>query len=334
MRTRNSNFELMRIIAMLFIVCFHCSFHGKFIGGGYGDYIINSFHMLGELGVNLFILISGYYYLESKFRHKKIIEMVIHVWFYVILCGLILVLCFNGNIFQVIKGWALPVLRTKYWFVTAYLLLYVFQPYLRLLIKVMDNRVHKELICIMVVVWSIIPSLLLKVESELFFNRFIWFVVLYIVGAFIRNNINSIDMKTNLCILWSTIIFTVAFIIVFTKLDISTIPGDYWWPLNSAVELLLSVSLFICFTKIDIKRNRLINYISSCTLGIYLLHDGVLRNVIWDEIIKTYNFNNGILLIFQIALTAILISIVGVLVDSLYKIIYKLIENTVNVLHR
>ena len=76
------------------------------------------------------------------------------------------------------------------------------------------------------------------------------------------------------------------------------------------------------------------NYISSCTLGIYLLHDGVLRNVIWDEIIKTYNFNNGILLIFQIALTAILISIVGVLVDSLYKIIYKLIENTVNVLHR
>lgn len=245
-----------------------------------------------------------------------------------------MVLCFDGNIFQIIKGWALPVLRTKYWFVTAYLLLYVFQPYLQLLIKVMDNRVHKELICIMVVVWSIIPSLLLKVESELFFNRFIWFVVLYIVGAFIRNNINSIDMKTNLCILWSTIIFTVAFIMVFTKLDISRIPGDYWWPLNSAVELLLSVSLFISFTKIDIKTNRLINYISSCTLGIYLLHDGILRNVIWDDIIKTYSFNSGILLFFQIVITAILISIVGVLVDSLYKIIYKLIEKTVDVLHR
>lgn len=34
MENRNSKFELLRIISMFMIICFHCSFHGKFCGGG------------------------------------------------------------------------------------------------------------------------------------------------------------------------------------------------------------------------------------------------------------------------------------------------------------
>ena len=65
-KVRSSNFELLRIISIFMIICFHCSFHGQFQTSGENKIIINFFNQLGELGVNCFILISGYFYYESK----------------------------------------------------------------------------------------------------------------------------------------------------------------------------------------------------------------------------------------------------------------------------
>ena len=68
-KDRDSNMELLRIIAMLLIVISHYAVHG--VGNtalGYEVYgkSIEFFRFFGNLGVNLFILISGFYGTASK----------------------------------------------------------------------------------------------------------------------------------------------------------------------------------------------------------------------------------------------------------------------------
>ena len=73
-KKRESNFELLRIISMIMIIAHHMILHSNLIY--YNDYgikkIIVSFVLYGgKIGVILFILISGYYMVDSKFKIKK-----------------------------------------------------------------------------------------------------------------------------------------------------------------------------------------------------------------------------------------------------------------------
>lgn len=72
-KQRNSSVELLRIVATLMVVVSHCSFHGFYhTGEGYMwiDSTWNRFLLqisnMGSLGVNVFVLIMGYYMIKSK----------------------------------------------------------------------------------------------------------------------------------------------------------------------------------------------------------------------------------------------------------------------------
>ena len=66
---RNSSIDLLRIIAMLMIVCLHCVGHGGVTIDGYGSkayfwgWMISSFT---SVGVNCYVLITGYFLISSS----------------------------------------------------------------------------------------------------------------------------------------------------------------------------------------------------------------------------------------------------------------------------
>jgi len=71
---RNSNVELLRIIAMIVIIIHHYMYHGllktEFYNINY--YIANILSIGGALGVDIFFIISGYYIYKSKITARKI----------------------------------------------------------------------------------------------------------------------------------------------------------------------------------------------------------------------------------------------------------------------
>ena len=308
---------------MFMIICFHCSFHGKFLRGGYNEYIINIFNMFGELGVNCFVLISGYFYDRSHFKIKKFFDLIIQTWFYVIIGIVIAKLVFNQDIISLIKDWLFPIIRDKYWFVTCFILLYLFQPFFCKLINVLTNKQLRQMVILMLTIWSIIPSFMGKIEDYLYFNRFIWVTVIFFVGALINKNSGRICLRNSITLFIITLVALMAFIFVFTKLGISRIPGNYWWPANSMVQVVMSVSLFCIFVKMRMQNKKIINYVASCTFGIYLLHDGVLRNILWDDIFNTYLFGTNCRVMAGIIISAIIVFLAGIIVDTLYKILNK-----------
>ena len=91
---RNSNFELLRIIAMVMIVSLHTLGHG----GGLNNTTVNSInfifnHILESLSivaVNIFILISGYFGIKSYSSVKSKISLLYkQMIFYSIIIGFI-----------------------------------------------------------------------------------------------------------------------------------------------------------------------------------------------------------------------------------------------------
>ena len=69
-KERNSNFELLRIIAMLMIVFHHFSVHGGFnyelTDISFNRLWLYFISMGGKIGVDIFVLISGYFLITNK----------------------------------------------------------------------------------------------------------------------------------------------------------------------------------------------------------------------------------------------------------------------------
>lgn len=157
---RESSFELLRIIAMFMIICFHFAFKGGFAADGFAAdrYCKDILLTFGKIGVNVFMLISGYFMVRSKRNVKKIIKMACVSVFYTLLGNIILLL--NGVVtadeFVSDKLIFLiplyPEIFNIYWFVTAYLIVYILSPYLNILLTAMDKKTYREFLMVILTI--------------------------------------------------------------------------------------------------------------------------------------------------------------------------------------
>jgi surface polysaccharide O-acyltransferase-like enzyme len=103
----------------------------------------------------------------------------------------------------------------------------------------------------------------------------------------------------------------------------------YFVSQNSILILITSLSLFLLFRK-KVFHSRVVNYISSAALTIYLLHDSSSRNLMW-KLLGTSNLaldgsvsDGNILLNLLLSITIIFIA----------GLIFKIIEDTVILLFK
>jgi len=83
---RDSNFELLRIVSMLFIIAHHLAHHGGYKFGqlfNLDNFILTFFISGGKLGVSLFVMITGYYMIKAKdIKISKLFGLELQVLFY------------------------------------------------------------------------------------------------------------------------------------------------------------------------------------------------------------------------------------------------------------
>jgi len=98
---RNSAIELLRIIAMLFIVlshfCVHSNFNLSQMPFSFNKTILQ-WGALGNLGVDIFMIISGFFLCKSKLKTKSISKLLTQVWFYSVFLFFIAVIFLITNI--------------------------------------------------------------------------------------------------------------------------------------------------------------------------------------------------------------------------------------------
>ena len=351
-KQRNYSLDLLRVIAILMIIIFHVCYKALIFNNlsEFNKLIVAFFLHFGEIGVNLFMLITGFFlYKSNSSKTTKIIRLIYDIWFYFIL-NIILCAIVKGG-YGVTLSTFFPISLGYFWYVTCYICILIFSPYLNLLTKNLEQKDYRRLLIISLIILSVIPTIsglaVASVENGPVYSRFIWLIFMYFLGAYISKyqesdrllkNDREFFIKLNIFSSFLAIIF----IFIFKYLSFSfmpKVPMFYMWPPNSIVVFLMSVSLFIIFVKTNLtKKTKVIKFIekiSQHTLGIYLLHDAPYNYLILaDCFIWFQGFSTSKNLVFLIALITIFVFAVSLIVsiikkfttDRLYQVIFDKIE--------
>ena len=82
-RGRQSNFELMRIVSMLFVVMWHVILHSNLYNStGVTKFFLEFLILFGIVHINSFIIVTGYFQIDKEFKWKKFFQTFSITWFY------------------------------------------------------------------------------------------------------------------------------------------------------------------------------------------------------------------------------------------------------------
>ncbi len=335
---RYSNFEILRVVAIGMIVAFHYVFKGGFIFENevsLNRFIFDVVYYMGEWGVNVFILISGYFLPNTVRKWNKVVSIILQCYFYTILCKWILVYYTEATWAQWgYKDYLFPILVPKYWFVTAYVLIYLLSPYLHVMVTNLSKRQYQEILILWFVIWSVFPTVItgyiyggVDLEQAQNYNRFIWLLGMYLCGGYIRlHGVPHVldSMKRRLGFLGIVLTVLVVHILLAEHgLSLAGKSPQFLWQPNTIMQVALSISLFLVFEAMDIGFHPLINKLAGCTLGIYMLHDGELWDFLWQRVFRNATHQYSRFFIIHILIAVVSLMAVGVAIELMRKWLEK-----------
>ena len=351
-KNRESNFELMRIISMLLIVLFHVLSYSGYLAKatGFMLYFLLLIKSITLMHVNSFILLSGYFQNNSKMKLSKMVSLNNETWFYKSLIAIIFLIF---NLYQTIPTKTeilqnlLPIDFGIYWFIGAYIVLYLISPILNKSIKHFSKKEHKSIIIIIIFILSFLCLITVDTFYNNNFGRSLsTFVLLYFIGAYmnkypIEKNkyVKQMTIKRKKAYCLSTILICsiIGSTIGLISLKISGISSilDYISRMlcyfstsySSPIVLIQSIAYFIFFKTIKIN-SQFINKVASCVFGVYLIHENkYVREILYNKIglttIKTINIKS----ILYLLIVVIIIFIICIIIEFIRKIIFKFFYN-------
>ena len=137
----------------------------------------------GKTAINCYIFITGYFMCKKDITAKKFARLFSEVLFYNIIIYTIFVVSGyeDFSIKACIKN-ILPITAIDSGFTSAFLVFYLFIPFLNIFIKALSEKQHLMFLILLLSVYTIWPSLKFNVA----FNYVTWFCVLYFMAAYYR----------------------------------------------------------------------------------------------------------------------------------------------------
>ena len=349
---RLSNYELLRIVAMILIMTSHIFMHGI------NPYIFNSNYTpagqmfnqprlfiqlvvtyigrsFGGVGNAIFILLSGYFLIEKEHidlikQIKKLLTQVLFASAFLTLISFVYMNFDNTSTFEV----DIRAFNNEWWFVGYYILvIFIAEFSLNKLAKRINK---KDYLTILLVLFSIVSLGFTRTILSSFakdFDIVISGIFMYLLGGFIKkfNPFKMIKVYVIILILIFNYIFIIVSYCNFTLSNVHQVLIDqgsdfvqveYAFYGNYQLSGFISaICLFELFSRIRINQINFLNYVASATFMMYLFHEnsliwGLLLQIKWNEIL--FNRNYFGFLGYILALI-ILYMIIGVMVFALYR---------------
>lgn len=291
---RQSNLELLRILAMALIVaghfCAHSGYDFPAEQYSFNRLWVEFFAIGGNISVNIFVLLSGYFRIEARGLHTaKLIRLWLQLFFYSLVIYFVFVLTGKAPLsFGEIIRRALPVSFRQWWFASCFFVMTLFVPYLNRLLKSLNRKQYLGLLLLTGFCWSLLPTL----TGQLFeSNQLLWFMFLYSLAGYLR----LYGLKTRLTggklIALSALCAAAAFAstvllgMLGMKYPYLLEKRFYFYEIYRLPLLAVSLLLFAGFLRIQVRPNRLINTVASAMFGVYLIHDHpYVRYFLWLDL--------------------------------------------------
>ncbi|MGN1346873.1 MAG: acyltransferase [Eubacteriales bacterium] len=311
--------DLLRIVTMLMILTSHFFVHGGILGklkpGEPYFYICWIIEAFCYVMVNCYALITGYFQSRTEFRLKKLLLLWGQILF--LSAGIYLVLAWTGQIsfdFADFSNAALPVTMQRYWFVTAYMILYALSPLLNFTIQRMNRRQHALCLAVLCGIFVVFRNFFYWSDFANLHGGYSWasLAVLYMIGAYLR----LYPPKLRHPLLWYGIL---SLITGGSRILLTTLYYRYGFDsvylkalmqYNSVTVVAASVCLFLFFVRLDIQNRVLlwfIRFFAPAVFGVYLIHEQVeLKEILWDAIAPAQYLHSPRLLPYLLLVVVVL----------------------------
>lgn len=326
---RESGIELFRIISMLVIVAHHYIMNSGVIGVVNASNAVTGsalFALLfgwgGKTGINCFVLITGYFMCTSHITLKKFLKLLLEIEFYSITIFFFFVITGYApfSLKSLIKA-ILPVQDISTGFTPAYLVFFLFIPFLNILVQSMRQNQHLKLMILSVSVYSLWASIGFHVA----FNYVTWFSVLYIIASYVRKYPHKWFDNTRLWGILSVIalllswmsVTLLAFVVPHLGIRLS---GSHFLisDSNKVLALLTAFCTFMFFRNLHFC-SKIINKISAATFGVLLIHanSDTMRQWLWGDTLNNVGMYGTDMMVIHAVSAVLGVYIVCTVIDML-----------------
>ena len=285
-KERNSSIEVLRILAMLGIVIMHTNGAVMEHGLGTGFAWTQIENGIFNAGVSIFVLISGYFGIRRS--TQKLIELESTVILYAVLSALVGCYFGKASILSIIKAF-IPVSTNCYWFLSCYILLMIFSPYINRAIDSMSELQHRQLLLLMSAVSCCTYCNLLQCSGG--GKNVINMLLLYFLGSYIRKY--SLDERFDKKSLLKILIATTALNVSLNSLISIATGGKPHIPFArdcSVFIVIEAAALMMFFMKVEF-HSDFINRVAKHVFAVYLF-EGALRQIV-QNIVFDYSMYEG-----------------------------------------
>ena len=344
-RERKSGIELLRIVSMLFIVIFHVTQTLTSSSPLYSslpqaqlamqdgslapqNLLLLLFQSFGNLGNVLFFICSAWFLCDStSAKLNKIVKIVLDTWLISVLVLSAFLLCGVKLGLSTILACFLPTTTAQNWYLTCYLLIYFFHPYLNKLLHSCTQAEQLKLTLALLTLYSLSTLLF----PDLFFSSaIVSYTVIYIFVAYLKQYRRSAfesRKTTNRFLLFGSLGFygLVLLTVAANWASGSALASPLrWYQAANPFLLLMALGIFNVFRRIPYQ-SSFVNRLAGLSLLVYLLHENVLfrtyvRPRIFVHLYQAGEYRQIILWILVISAGLLLASW---LLGSLYSAVFS-----------
>jgi len=322
---RNWGLDLLRIFAMFLVVLRH----GTYQSGAtqQGDVLsVNYLLAVGiadvtGIAVNCFILISAYFLCTQNFRLTRIVKLWAMVLFYTIFFSAIAVIAAGFPVTpKLLFSAFLPISSYFYWFISLYFVLSILSPFLNRALMSLPCEQFRILLLILLFFFSVIPSCGSNSFVVAGGYNIIWFIVLYCCGAYCRRFGIQNSARSNLfwCLLFMALSFSFLLLKkMLKKHGIELVAPDNY---DFLLTFLTSFFCFRFFAGLTLNNNlllRAISFLSPLMIGVYLFHDNILKQVIWQNVMRINTHCTSVLWVLYILGAVLVVFFAGAIFEMI-----------------
>ncbi len=280
--SRESSMEMLRIIAIGMVVALHYIARlAEHVDAPFNYYSMEFLRQFCIIGVNCFVLLSGYFGIYSKgLKLRRIVNLLLTIAFlgattYIAaaLFGIV-----EFSIKDLIVSCA-PYVKGSLWFIRVYIVLEFLVPFLNIGLHQLSSKQYAFLVIVLLIFFSIWPSFLPNPLIADGGFGIVHFIVLYIIGGYLQ-----LHFRFTLKWWYYLLIFITCTFLGFSCIIIG-------WPLTNHCydfffNILSACSLLMMFSSWHFK-SGFINFVASTAFGVYIIHDGgAFANILYNNILR------------------------------------------------
>lgn len=196
-------------------------------------------------------------------------------------------------------------------FVSAFIVFFLFIPFLNILLKNLNEKMHIRLILLCLFLYTFL-STMSYFSFSVKMNYVSWFVVIYFIASYVRLYPRRLYDNTKIWAVLSIISIALSIMSILGSLRfIWRDPYYFIADSNKILAIVTAFCLFMFFKNVKIPYIKLINVVASASFGVLLIHanSDVMRQWLWRD-----TLNNAVVFKTQWCYLYFFCSVIGIYV--------------------